>query len=114
MTISKTIFLGDLAEVSVRELVWVTVLFRVLAETVHCLVRCMQIITTHGFPIPMYLCSVVFWGVGIYIFTFLYLFFKKKYKEYGLLVEIMALLAIFLFFYGEALKQMLDILYILL
>ena len=44
-------------------------------------------------------------GVGIYIFTFLYLFFKKKYKkEYGLLVEIMALLAIFLFFYGEALK----------
>lgn len=104
MTISKTIFHGDLAEVlfgiglgngSVSGFGGDGTLFSQMYADNHY----SWFSNTYVFV----QCGLL--GVGIYIFTFLYLFFKKKYKkEYGLLVEIMALLAIFLFFYGEALK----------
>ncbi len=46
-----------------------------------------------------------FFGVAIYIFIFVYMFFKKKTnKEMKFITEIIAVLAVFLFFYGEALK----------
>lgn len=104
MTISKTIFHGDLADIlfgiglgngSLSGFGGEATLFSQMYADNHY----SWFSNTYVFV----QCGLL--GVGIYIYTFLYLFFKKKYnKECGLMTETVALLAIFLFFYGEALK----------
>ena len=44
-------------------------------------------------------------GLLLYLFTFIYLFFKKKQnKQFALNSQIICVLAVFLVFYGEALR----------
>lgn len=43
-------------------------------------------------------------GLTLYMFTFIYLFVKKKNKQFKINSEIMCIMALFLIFYGEALK----------
>lgn len=104
VTISKDIFHGELAEImfgigignaATYSLGGVSTLFSELFASNH-----------YAWFSGTYVfvqCGI--FGIVVYLFMFCYLLFRKKcMKAFRLVTEVMAIMAIFLFFYGEALK----------